>query len=124
MGLSWVLTVQPIGPNFSETRKLLRKAIGPGALADYDGILQKQALNFVKSLKGFTGDAFHPITHSVGAVISSIAYGENINEVYGEELTRLNNEESEIINTGMSNTWLVNLFPWRKFISARTLDMD
>lgn len=114
MGLSWVLTVQQIGTSFSETRKLLRKTIGPGGLPDYDEIIQKHASGLVKTLSGFDGDPFQTIATLVGAVITTISYGENVYNAHGVELSKLNNEESALINKALSNIWLVNIFPWRE----------
>lgn len=62
MYTDWTLLGIPVGPTFFEQRRIARKAVGPTAAPQYDGIIQEHIALLIKDLPSTAGDPFDAIT--------------------------------------------------------------
>ncbi|KAG8779483.1 hypothetical protein FRC16_003412 [Serendipita sp. 398] len=111
--------MQP-GPRHTAIRKLFRQTLGPQVIATYDPMIQKNAEDLIKKLHNFEGDPFEEIVSAVGAVVITVAYGENVYKDHGKELTQLGHEALETAIYVMTRFWLVEIFPSLRHIPAWT----
>ncbi|KAG8809852.1 hypothetical protein FRC19_004942 [Serendipita sp. 401] len=120
MDFGWSLLFMDTTDAFYETRKIFRKVLGPQAVPDYDHLIDLAAESFIQNLKGFEGDPDTIVKHAVGSVIIKVAYGDKIHRQYGEELIKVNGEMVEEITGAVTQLWLVNFFPWTRFLPSWT----
>ncbi|KAG8810764.1 hypothetical protein FS842_003152 [Serendipita sp. 407] len=120
MDFGWSLLFMDTTNAFYETRKIFRKVLGPQAVPDYDHLIDLAAESFIQNLKGFEGDPDTIVKHAVGSVIIKVAYGDKIHRQYGEELIKVNGEMVEEITGAVTQLWLVNFFPWTRFLPSWT----
>ncbi|KAG8776188.1 hypothetical protein FRC16_004600, partial [Serendipita sp. 398] len=120
MDFGWSLLFMDTTDAFYETRKIFRKVLGPQAVPDYDHLIDLAAESFIQNLKGFEGDPDTIVKHAVGSVVIKVAYGDKIHRQYGEELIKVNGEMVEEITGAVTQLWLVNFFPWTRFLPSWT----
>lgn len=68
MYTGWTLLGLPVGSTFLEQRRIARKAIGPTAAPQYDGLIQEHISSFLKALPNTSGDPFDVITPFVATL--------------------------------------------------------
>ncbi|PVF95229.1 cytochrome P450 [Serendipita vermifera] len=118
MKFGWsILQIQP-GHDFYEMRKIFRKVIGPQSVNDYNRLIESEAENFVRGLKGFSGDPTSAVIQAVGGVIIKLAYGEKIFEEHGAELVKLNTESIELMTYSFQHQWLVNYIQITQYLPS------
>lgn len=110
-GLSFATTRLQPGPEFNEQRRVFRKAMNPQAVADYDSFIQRDRDNLVRQLDGFSGNPFLQFVNATGAVLTRIAYGEQLFKDHGEELIDVNTNVVTLATWVSSKVWLVDLIP-------------
>ncbi|KAG8809569.1 hypothetical protein FRC18_004482 [Serendipita sp. 400] len=120
MGWEWNAGIMQPGPRHTAIRKLFRQTLGPQVIATYDPMIQKNAEDLIKKLHNFEGDPFEEIVSAVGAVVITVAYGENVYKDHGKELTQLGHEALETAIYVMTRFWLVEIFPSLRHIPAWT----
>jgi hypothetical protein len=60
MNLGWFTSNAQPGPDHTEQRKIIKKAIGLQVVSDYDHIIYKEAGRLLERLSNFGGDP-HPL---------------------------------------------------------------
>ncbi|KAG8832284.1 hypothetical protein FRC17_001566 [Serendipita sp. 399] len=111
--------MQP-GPRHTAVRKFFRQTLGPQMIAKYDPVIQKHSEELIKTMHNFEGDPFQEVVSAVGAIVISVAYGENVNKDHGQELTQLSHDALSMAIFVMTRFWLVEIVPSLKRIPAWT----
>ncbi|PVF96183.1 cytochrome P450 [Serendipita vermifera] len=118
MHLDEGMVLMPPNQSHSEQRKILNKAMGPLVVKQYDALIEDHAAHLVEALAGFVGDPFPLIVKSVGSFIVRSSYGEKIYKEHGDELVATNKRRSEITTWVRGRFWMVDIFPFLRFIPA------
>jgi cytochrome P450 len=58
MGEGWKLATFQPGFKLTQQRKILRKAIGPQAVASYEEAIQSEIMTLLDNFSGFSGDPY------------------------------------------------------------------
>ncbi|KIM31145.1 hypothetical protein M408DRAFT_21236 [Serendipita vermifera MAFF 305830] len=118
MEFGWsVLQMQPSHP-FYEMRKVFRKVLGPGAIGDYDRLIEGASQELVKDLASFSGDPLSLIQDSIGKVIVTISYGDDLWRDQGKQLVQINTEGVDLVTHVFGQIWLPNIVPITRFLPS------
>ncbi|CCA73622.1 hypothetical protein PIIN_07575 [Serendipita indica DSM 11827] len=120
MKFDWSLPMSQPNAEFNEQRKILRRVIGPQEVTSFDYLLEEQAAGLVESLSGHSGDPHDQIIRAVGRVIIKLAYGERVCQEHGDDLAKMNAQNSDMVVYVLTQLWFVNLFPILKHLPTWT----
>ncbi|KIM31146.1 hypothetical protein M408DRAFT_327438 [Serendipita vermifera MAFF 305830] len=118
MDFNWsILQIQPSHP-FYEMRKVFRKVLGPNAVGDYDRLIEGASQELVKDLASFSGDPLALLQDSIGKVIVTISYGEDLWRKQGKQLVQTNMDGIDLVAHVFAGVWLVNFIPITRFLPS------
>ncbi|KAG9043631.1 hypothetical protein FS842_001757, partial [Serendipita sp. 407] len=55
---------------------------------------------------------------SIGAIVTTIAYGEHVYSEYGDTLVQLNTERTQLVAWVFTKFWFVNILPFLRYIPS------
>ncbi|KAG8805665.1 hypothetical protein FRC17_005399, partial [Serendipita sp. 399] len=118
MKLGWILTMLQPGGHHANQRRMIRKAIGPSAIAGHDAHFEKITNDFMLQLSTFKGEVPPEVMTIMSRIIIEITYGKEIWKTAGQELAERNRETIHLAELGLFNFWPVDFLHFLRFIPS------
>ena len=61
MGFTWVTSFMQAGPRFVESRRFLRRMMGPGSISNYIPLIETETRELLLKANDYRGDPFLPV---------------------------------------------------------------
>ncbi|KAG8851585.1 hypothetical protein FRB91_007652 [Serendipita sp. 411] len=118
MGSGYSLILLRQGTEFNEQRKFFKMSLGAHTVGSYDGLIQQTTRSFMSEVDGYAGDPYPLLMKSIGAIVTTIAYGEHVYSEYGDTLVQLNTERTQLVAWVFTKFWFVNILPFLRYIPS------
>ncbi|PVF96180.1 cytochrome P450 [Serendipita vermifera] len=112
----WTPIFAQPGRAHTQQRKLLRKAVGPQSVHEYDRIIQTSISNLLEKLLTSDEDPYLPVSREIGALVIQCAYGEKVYREHGQDMVETNAARSKLTAVVFTRFWMVNVFPFRHLV--------
>lgn len=118
METEWNLAFIQPGAKHQFMRKMLRRGIGPQRIASHDHLIQDRVSELMVSLLKLKGAPGPTLASTLGSIVISLTYGEEMWNDFGKELVDWDNEIMGNISVAFSKFWMVDVFNFLRFIPS------